>query len=284
MLFSDKQLFALAVGFYGVSTLYAVFLLRAGFRKDNWITYVLLLGGAVFHTQAMFQRGFSLQRCPISNLYEATTFIAWTIVAAYLLIGAWGRLRFLGAFVSPLLLGLGVFALMPGLDVRAAQPTFEGGWPSLHNALILLAFGAFGLSAVAGLMYVTQDRDLKFHKLRAALSLLPPMQRLEASIGRLLVAGFALLSAGLVVSSIYLKQTRDVFFSNDALIIYSLFVWVLYLGLLVLRWRFAQRGRRFAIGAMGSFAFVVLTFWGVYLLSDIHQAPAQNRPRTERRL
>jgi ABC-type uncharacterized transport system permease subunit len=276
-------MFALAVGFYGVSTLYAVFLLRAGFRKDTWINYGLLLGGAAVHTLAMFQRGFSLQRCPISNLYEATTFIAWTIVAAYLLIGAWGRLRFLGAFVSPLLLGLGVFALMPGLDVRAARPTFTGGWPSLHNALILLAFGAFGLSAVAGLMYVTQDRDLKFHKLRAALSLLPPMQRLEASIGRLLLAGFVLLSAGLVVSAVYLKRTRDVYFSNDALIIYSLFVWALYLGLLVLRWRFAQRGRRFAIGAMGSFAFVVLTFWGVYLLSDIHQAPAENRPRTEHR-
>lgn len=283
MQFSDRQSFALAVGFYGLSTLYAVFLLRTGFRKDTWINYGLLLGGAGFHTLAMFQRGFSLNRCPISNLYEATTFIGWTIVAAYLLIGAWGRLRFLGAFVSPVLLGLGVFALMPGLDVPQARPNFSGGWSHLHNALILLAFGAFGLSAVAGMMYVTQDRDLKFHKLRAALSLLPPMQRLEASIGRLLLAGFCLLSAGLVASALYLKRTRDVYFSNDALVVYSLFVWALYLGLLVLRWRFAQRGRRFAIGAMGSFAFVVLTFWGVFLLSGIHNAPAVERPRTEQR-
>jgi ABC-type uncharacterized transport system permease subunit len=272
-----------AVVFYGVSTLYAVFLMRAGFRKDTWINYGLLLGGAGFHTLAMFQRGFSLNRCPISNLYEATTFIGWTIVAAYLLIGAWGRLRFLGAFVSPLLLGLGVFALMPGLDIHYERPNFSGGWSNLHNALILLAFGAFGLSAVAGLMYVTQDRNLKFHKLRAALSLLPPIQRLEASIGRLLLAGFVLLSAGLAVSMAYLKHTRDVFVSKDALVIYSIFVWVLYLVLVVLRWRFAQRGRRFALGAMGSFAFVVLTFWGVYLLSGIHQPPAGNRPGTEQR-
>lgn len=281
VLFSDRESFALAVGFYGLSTLYAVFVMRAGFRKDTWINYGLLLGGAGFHTLAMFQRGFSLERCPITNLYEATTFIAWTMVAAYLLMGAWGRLRFLGAFVSPLLLGLGVFALMPGLDVQAARPTFTGGWQSLHNALILLAFGAFGLGAVAGLMYVTQDRDLKFHKLRAALSMLPPIQRLEASIGRLLTAGFVLLSAGLAASAVYLKQVRGVYFTGDALLIYSVFVWALYLGLLVLRWRFAQRGRRFAMGAMGSFAFVVLTFWGVYLLSDLHQARADGGARTE---
>ncbi|MGH2524972.1 MAG: cytochrome C assembly family protein [Anaerolineales bacterium] len=280
---SDRQLFQIAVVLYGLSTLYALFVLRAGFRKDTSINYSLLLGGAAFHTWAMFERGFSLQRCPISNLYEATTFIAWTIVAAYLLIGAWGRLRFLGAFVSPLLLGLGVFALFPALDVRAATPTFTGGWSSLHNALILLAFGAFGLCAVAGLMYVTQDRDLKLHKLRAALSLLPPIQRLEAAIGRLLLAGFALLTAGLVVSVIYLKQTRDVYFSSDALVLYSLFVWALYLTLVVLRWGFAHRGRRLAMGAIGSFLFVALTFWGVYLLSGLHNPEPDHRPRTELR-
>ena len=281
---SDRQLFGIAVVLYGLSTLHALFVLRAGFRKDTWINYCLLFGGATFHTWAMFERGLPLQRCPINNLYEATTFIAWTIVAAYLVVmGSWGRLRFLGAFVSPLLLALGVFALMPALDVRAATPTFTGGWRSLHNALILLAFGGFGLSAVAGLMYVMQDRDLKHHKLRAALSLLPPIQRIEAIIGRLLVAGFALLTAGLVVSIVYLKQTRDVYFSSDALLLYSVFVWALYLTLVVLRWGFAQRGRRFAMGAIGSFAFIALTFWGVYLLSDLHHKDSADRPRTELR-
>ena len=42
------------------------------------------------------------------------------------------------------------------------------------------------------------------------------------------------------------------------------------LTLLILRWRFAQTGRRFAWGAVGSFAFVLLTFWGFSLLSGIH--------------
>lgn len=281
MSLSDHQSFLIAVVLYGVSTLYAVFLMRTGFRKDTWINYGLLLAGAIVHTLSMFQRGFSLQRCPISNLYEATTFITWTIVATYLIIGAWGRLRFLGAFVSPLLLGLGVFALMPALDVRSTQPAFVGGWSSLHNALILLAYGAFGLGAVAGLMYLTQDRDLKFHKLRAALSRLPPIQRLESTLGRLLLGGFVLLTGGLVVGAIYLKQTRNVYFSNDALVLYSLLVWALYLTLLVMRWRFAQRGRRFAIGAIGSFAFIALTFWGVYLLSDLHHPSAGGHPRIE---
>ena len=269
--FSDRRFLLLAVILYGVSAIYSIFLLRRGFRQDNRINYCLLLAAFGLHTAAMFKRGFSLQRCPINNLHEATTFIAWTIVTAYLLIGAWSRLRFLGAFASPLLFAIGTFALMPGLDPpHGVEPAFTGGWSSLHKALILLSYGAFGLSSVAGLMYLTQEHDLKFHKLRAVFSLLPPIQRLEFVMGRLLAVGFGLLSAGLIVSAIYLKQTRGVYFTSDAEVLYSLFVWVLYLALLISHWRFSQRGRRFAWGAVGGFAFVMLTFWGIYLLSGIH--------------
>ena len=101
-------------------------------------------------------------------------------MATYLVVGLWSRLRFLGAFASPVLFGIGVFALMPGLDA-SARPAARtpAAWTSLHAALILLAYGAFGLGAVAAVMYLTQDHDLKFHKLRAIFSLLPPIQRLE---------------------------------------------------------------------------------------------------------
>jgi len=267
---TDRSYFLIAVVLYGVSTIYSIFLLRRGFREDNRINYLLLLAAFGVHTFAMVARGFNFQRCPMNNLYEAMLVIAWTIVAAYLVLGAWSRLRFLGAFASPLLLAIGVFALMPGLDVRGTQPAFVGGWSSLHKALILLSYGAFGLSSVAGLMYLTQEHDLKYRKIRAVLSLLPPIQRLEMVISRLLAVGFVLLTAGLAVSAVYLKQTRHVYFNADAEVVYSVLVWLIYFVLLLLHWRFAQRGRRFALGAVGSFIFVMLTFWGIYMISPLH--------------
>ena len=268
--FTDRHLFLIAVLLYGGSTVYSIFLLRRGFGRDNGINYCLLLFGFLFHTLAMFNRGFSLQRCPINNLYEATTFLTWTIVTTYLVLGAWPRLRFLGAFASPILFAMGTFALMPSLDVHEATPVFTGGLASLHKALILLAYGAFGLSSIAGLMYLTQEHDLKQHKMRALFSLLPPIQRLELITSRLLTAGLVLLTLGLITSSIYLKQTRHVYVTGDAEVLYGFTVWFLYLALLIARLAFAQHGRRFAWGAVGGFAFVMLTFWGIYLLSGIH--------------
>ena len=160
---------------------------------------------------------------------------------------------------------------MPALDPpHAAQPDFSNGLTSLHAALILLAIGAFGLSAVAALMFLTEEHDLKFHKLRAIFSLLPPIQRLERVMNGLLLCGIILLTLGLAFSPLLLKQKYGVYFKNDPLLDYSIFIWLFYLALLLSRWKFGQSGHRFAWSAVGSFAFILLTFWGFLLLSPIH--------------
>ncbi|HEY5297472.1 MAG TPA: cytochrome c biogenesis protein CcsA [Verrucomicrobiae bacterium] len=269
--FTDRHFFLLAVIFYGLSSAYSVFLWRKGFRTDDRLNYFLLLIAFVLHTTAMFKRGFRFDQCPVNNLYEATTFIAWGIIAAFLVIGIFHRLRFLGVFASHILFFMGVFALMPALDPpHAAQPDFSNGLISLHATLILLAIGAFGLSAVAALMFLTQEHDLKFHKLRAIFSLLPPIQRLDRVMNNLLLVGILLLTAGLCLSPFLLKEKFGVYFKNDPLLDYSIFIWLFYVGLLASRWKLGQRGRRFAWSAVGSFAFILLTFWGFLLLSPVH--------------
>jgi len=251
--------------------MYSVFLWRKGFRKDDRANYFLILAAFGLHTTAMIDRGFSINSCPVHNLFEATLFIAWTIAAAYLVFGVFQRLRFLGVFASHVLFFMGVFALMPALDPpRMAAPDFSGTLISLHAALILLAIGSFGLSAVAALMFLTEEHDLKAHKFTAIFSLLPPIQRLERVMNSLLLCGIFLFTAGLTISPFLLKQKYGVWFKNDPLLDYSVFIWLFYLGLLTSRWKFGQGGRRFAWSTAGSFAFILLTFWGFLLLSQIH--------------
>lgn len=257
---------------YGLATLFGLLVWRAGFRRDNRAIYALLGAGLVFHTAALVARGVSLERCPIRNLYEATTFLLWVIAAAYTAVGMFRRLRFLGVFVSPLLFGVGICALMPALDAAPGAPErFLPGWGAVHAAFILLAYGAFGLGALAGGMYLLEEHNLKHRKALALASLLPPITRVESVTGGSLVAGVGFLTAGLVTGILYLKTARGSYMSADPFVLYSGLTWLLYAGLLVARWRFAQRGRKLALGAVGGFAFVLLTFWGIYLLSGLHR-------------
>ena len=270
--FTDRHFFLLAVLVYGLSTVYSVFLWRKGFRQDDHVNYFLLLAAFILHTVAMVKRGFSIAHCPVNNLFEATMFIAWGAAAAYLVIGLWPRLRFLGAFAAPVLFAIGVFALMPELDPpHGPKPQFTGALTSLHAATILLAYGAFGLAAAAAGMFLSEQHDLKFHKLRAVLSLLPPIQRLETITVRLVLAGFILFTIGLEAGH-YLPRPKDVDASywSDPKVVWSIFMWLVYLALLASRRFFSQSSRRFAYGIVAAFVFLLLTFWGTNLLSPLH--------------
>lgn len=271
-LITDRTWFQVAVIMYGIGLVYSVFLWRREFRRDDRIHYLILLVAYALHLLSMMKRGYSLQRCPTSNLYEATLFIGWGMMSACLALALFPRFRFLPVFANPVMVGLGVFAMMPGLDTPPTTTNYPPLMVSLHAALTLLAYGSFGLAAAAAAMYLTQERDLKMHRKRTLFSLLPPIARLEKVVTWLMVAGFILLSGGLVVGFTGMTPPTGVRYYQDFKVVWSCVVWGLYAALLLMHWRFATRGRRFAWGVVGAFGFVLLTYWGSNLASPLHQS------------
>jgi ABC-type uncharacterized transport system permease subunit len=269
--FTDRNCFLLAVLLYGSATVYSVFLWRKGFRRDDWVNYFLLAAGVAVHTLAMTKRGLSLQSCPVNNLYEATTFLLWALGLASLAYALMPRFKFICAFAAPVLFTVGVFALMPSLDPpHGPKPEFSGALRSLHAATILQAYGAFGLGAVAAVMFLVQQRDLKVHKLRALLSFLPSIQRLELITTRLAAVGFLLLTVGLVAGWLLPRPEGTGYFS-DPKVYWSALLWLVYLEALVAHKFFARSARRFALGIVIAFVFLLLTFGLTNKFSPLHQ-------------
>ena len=269
--FFDRHFFLLAVTCYGLSTVYSVFLWRKGFRRDDWVNYLLLAAGVALHTVAMTKRGLSLHSCPVNNLYEATTFLLWALGLACLVYSLLPRFKFLAAFTAPVLFTVGIFALMPSLDPpHGPKPDFSNWLRSLHAATILQSYGAFGLASVAAGMFLMQQHDLKMHKLRAMLSLLPSIQRLELITLRLTFVGFALLTVGLVAGAELPRPAGETYFS-DSKVLWSALLWLVYLELIVARIFFGRSTRRFTIGVVIAFLFLLLTFGLTNRFSPLHQ-------------
>jgi HemX protein len=267
--FTDRHLFCLALLFYGAATVYSVFLWRKGFRRDDWINYFLLAAGVILHTGSMMKRGMTLHSCPVNNLYEATTFLLWALGLASLVYSLLPKFKFLAAFTAPVLFTVGVFALMPSLDVHAAKPEFSGALRSLHAATILQSYGAFGLAAVAAAMFLVQQHDLKVHKLRALLSFLPSIQRLELITTRLVIVGFVLLTIGLTAGA-WLPRKDGASYFADAKVIWSALLWLVYLEQLVAHKFFNRPARHFAAGVVSAFVFLLLTFGITNHFSVLH--------------
>ena len=80
------------------------------------------------------------------------------------------------------------------------QPAAElapNAWLELHAAISIVAYGAFALAGVAGVMYLAQERQLKTHHLHSIFYHLPPIRDLAVANSRLVYTGFALLTVGL---------------------------------------------------------------------------------------
>lgn len=249
---------------------HSLFLWRRGFLQDARVGYFMLVAAFLLQSWAMVLRGMSLRACPVNNLFEAILFVCWGLVVACLVLGISARLRFIATFASPLLFTMGVFALMPALDPPlTGEPQFTGWLVSFHAALILLAYGAFGMAAVSAIMFLTQDHNLKLKKLRAVLSVMPPIQRLERVASGLVASGFVMLTIGLLAGAL-LPRPEGVSYFGDAKVKWSALLWFAYLALIAGRWRFDLAGRHFAYSVAAVFAFLLLTFWGTNLLSSLH--------------
>jgi ABC-type uncharacterized transport system permease subunit len=232
--------------------------LRGGSSEPLWhrLNLALMLTGFVLHTMFLAVRGQALHRCPLTNLFEVQVFVAWAAVLFYLLIGAAYRVTLLGAFTAPVVLALGLSALLSPIDV--ARELKRSPWVEFHAGIGILAWGAFAVAGVVSVMYLLQERRLKRREVGPVMFLLPALDQLDVVAFRLLILGFALDTVGMVGGMV---STRLVGHWGAAKTAWAIAVWLGYGALVALRARSVWRGHRFAVAVLGAFVVTVVAFW-----------------------
>lgn len=227
--------------------------------RPSQFNFSVILLGFVFQTAFLFLRGQKLGCCPLTNLFEVLIFLSWSIVLLYLLVGTAYRLSLLGAFTSPLVFVLQTFALIALGDLPSRPRTAPNPWLDLHAATSVVAYGAFALAGVAGVMYLVQERQLKTRQIHSIFFHLPPIANLAVAIHRLLLAGFALLTLGLLAGFAVGFDWLQ--------IAWGLSIWLIYaLILQAEKWKRISP-RRVAQLAVIAFALTLSTLWGVSLIA-----------------
>ena len=215
----------------------------------------LAIAGLVFQTLFLGERGDLHGRCPITNGAEILVFVSWSIVIMYLALGRAFRLSLLGVFSMPIVFLFQVIAIISLAigDPGARPPARLDPWLELHAAMSLLAYGAFGLAAIAGVMYFVQDRQLKSHHPGRLFYSMPPIRYLADALVRLLVIGTVLLSIGIVAA--FFMEVKP----NAAHLLISGAVWLAYVFLLAAHTLKRLPPKRLALSALVAFAFALAT-------------------------
>ena len=240
---------------------------REGVFRPGRFNFLAIAAGFILQTAFLWTRGQAIGRCPITNLFEVFAFLAWSVALIYLLVGPAYRLSLMGAFTAPLVFAIQTFALLAPIDSHGLVRLPANSWLEFHASMSMIAYGAFALACVAGLMYLIQERQLKTRKLHSVFYHLPPLNDLFQAITRLIWLGLALYTAGLVSG----------FFTGQPLprvkIACAFAIWFFYGAILWVRHFGMIAPKRIAALCVFAFAAAVSVLWGITFVSQT--SPAQ---------
>ncbi len=246
------------------AVVHTVIELRTGVFRPKRFNFFAIGLGFIFQTAFLWIRGHELGRCPITNLFEVFVFLAWSVALIYMLVGPAYRLSLMGAFTAPLVFVIQTFALLAKIDNFHPARLPANPWLEFHASFSLIAYGAFALACIAGVMYLVQERQLKTHQLHSIFYHLPPLSDLFAAITRLLWWGFALYTVGLA-SGFFVGQPLP-----WVQVVCAIGVWVLYGAILQGRHLRRVTPKRIAALCIVGFSAALTLLWGITFTAQMH--------------
>lgn len=218
-------------------------------HPSRW-TVVWMLAVLVCQLAFLGMRGSQRSACPLADRGEILVFLSWSLTLFYLLVGPAYRISLLGVFTAPVVVVFQSIALLPGVLEMEPQKVAGGNvWHETHAATSVLAYGALALAAVAGIMFLVLDRQLKEQHLKSGLFRnLPPVRELLVSLERLLWLGGGLLSIGILAGFLMPHEK-----SALAHLLAAVSVWIGYAALLAIKTVRGLTGRKLSLLTVGLF-------------------------------
>jgi ABC-type uncharacterized transport system permease subunit len=263
----DRHLLILSTVCFLVAVVHTIVAFWGRTFRPGRFNFFAIAAGFIFQTGFLAMRGHELHRCPLTNLFEVLIFLAWSIALIYMAVGPAYRLSLMGAFTAPLVLLVQGFALIAPIDIRHPVKLPANSWLEFHASMSMVAYGAFALACIAGVMYLVQERQIKTHQLRSIFYHLPPLSDLFTAITRLLWLGFALYTLGLS-SGFFVGQPLP-----RVQVICAVAVWFFYAAILqgkYLRWLAPKRVAALCIVA---FSAALTLLWGITFTAQLHSLP-----------
>jgi cytochrome c-type biogenesis protein CcsB len=258
---------SITIALYTLGLLHSIF----GFYQKRQIFVKIALAmvacGFVCHTLFLVWLGIERWHFPITNLSESLCFFAWCISLSFMVANFRYRVNALGTFILPLVSVLTILSQLIWEENHSIPPLLKSGWVYFHSSVAFLAYAAFFLTFISGILYLVQEKELKEKKFRFLYFRLPSLQVCDELLRRSLYVGFVAMSLTIVSGAFWAQQAWGRFWSWDPKETASLITWGIYFILINYRLSSKWRGRRAAYISIIGFASILFTFginWGLH--------------------
>ncbi len=247
---------------FAASFTYSIVSLALRRYRASRRNYALIAAGFVALSAFLHLRGVETGHCPVTTPFDILLFLSWSMALIYLVVGTGYRMTLLGAFTSPvvILMQLGALALRHSAEAKPLVARPPNLWLEVHAAFSVIAYGAFGLAAIAGVMFLMQERRLKTRNVTGLTAHLPAIRDLGTMNGRLMLLGFLLLSGGLASGFLVGRPTGTLKLAGGVV------VWIVYGLILQSRWLRSLAPKAAAKLSIMAFGASLISLWATQLV------------------
>jgi ABC-type transport system involved in cytochrome c biogenesis permease subunit len=212
-------------------------------------------------------------RIPAFGVFEALVWYAFAVTVAYISLAARHETRGVCGFLLPFVTVVVAGSLPAIATPVVVEPGIQSAWLGLHIATAFLGYGFFTLESVLALAYLVQDGNLKRKSFGALFQRLPSLEALDHLMREQISVAFVLFSFSLAMGVVLAHQRNwGAAWVTDPKVAGAAATWLVYALLFHLRLAADRHGRRMAQVALAGLACVLVTFFGVHLLtSSLHE-------------
>jgi ABC-type uncharacterized transport system permease subunit len=264
-------LLTLIVVFYSAGTVGAVIALVAKRSGPFKFATGAVIAGFALHTVALGTGIVTEGHLPLYGAQEVCSFLGWALVLYFLIVQTRYPTNALAALLFPTATALTLIsALAPAIGQTPESLASAPMLFSLHAGLMLMAYAAFLMMFMAGVMYMVQEREIKEKRFGAIFYRLPSLDTCDSIGFRALSVGFVLLTLGTIAGVVWLRLERGVFFSGTPIEIFTVCTWLVYMALMHYRLTAGWRGRRAALVSIVGFGLVVVSLFVFRISGGFH--------------
>lgn len=263
------------IGYLILGGLSLILAFCAMFDPKKWMTAAkwLLAAGVtavfLYHLAGMGMRWYIAGYAPWSNSYETMVYVAWVTVG--------GGLFFLrknaATFALATVFG-GIILFVSGLNWMDPQmnplvPVLKSPWLMFHVAVIVAAYGFFGISCLIGLTNLVL---MSLGRVKKESILISRVKELSLINEMSLHVGIALMTIGTFLGAVWANESWGRYWGWDPKETWALITIIVYV--IVTHSRLIEKCRSywlFNLSSATAIASVLMTFFGVnYFLSGMH--------------
>ena len=226
---------------------------------------VMVLATAI-HLAAVITRAIAAGRVPWGNMYEFMTTGALLVALVYLGTLIFKDIRFMGAFVSGLIVVMMCSATMAfPTPVQPLMPALQSPWLIIHVSLAVFASALFTITFAMAVLQLIQSHRQKALIAGGAdklpwMRLVPSAASLENTAYRINALAFVLWTITVILGAVWAEAAWGRYWGWDVKEIWSFIIWVIYAGYLHARATRGWTGNRSAWLSIVGYACIIFNF------------------------